>query len=87
MKVEIIGFIASVITTVSFMPQVYKIFKTRRACDISLSSFSSVLAGAILWAVYGYLISSYSLIFTNFVITVLSGAIVASKFYFKDNPV
>ena len=79
MNIEIIGFIAGTLTTISFLPQVITIWKTKSTKDISFSMYLLFLIGVLLWILYGTLIHSYAMIVTNG-ITVL---LVALIFYFK----
>jgi MtN3 and saliva related transmembrane protein len=50
---EIIGFLAGIVSLVGFIPQTIKAIKTRRTKDISLSSFIMIGASALLWIIYG----------------------------------
>jgi MtN3 and saliva related transmembrane protein len=79
MNIELIGFLAGTLTTISFLPQVITIWKTKSTKDISFSMYLLFLMGIILWLLYGILIHSYSIIIANG-ITVLLVAII---FYFK----
>jgi len=65
MNQEIIGYLAAFFTTVAFIPQVYKIFKTNQTEDISLALFVTFCLGVVLWLVYGILLSSMPMIFAN----------------------
>lgn len=64
-KVEIIGFIAAVVTTLSMIPQVYKVIKTKVTAGISLGYFVLLQVGMFLWLTYGLLIMNYPLIVAN----------------------
>ena len=75
----IIGLVAGLLCTVSFLPQVIKAFKTRRTKDLSLATFSILSAGLFLWIIYGILISQIPIILTNIMILVLSLLILAMK--------
>jgi len=79
MNAEIIGLIAGTLTTVSFLPQVITIWRTKSTKDISFWMYSLFLTGVIFWLVYGMLIHSWSVIIANLVTIVL----VAIIFYFK----
>jgi len=52
--IKIIGFIAAVLTSISFLPQVWKTLKTKSTKDISLSTFLIGFVGTSLWLVYGF---------------------------------
>lgn len=68
---EAIGFGAAVLTTIAFLPQVYKTYKTKDVSSLSLPMLILFFIGIILWLIYGILRYSYSMIFAN-TITVVS---------------
>jgi MtN3 and saliva related transmembrane protein len=59
---EIIGFIAGILVASSLIPQTLKSWKTKSTSDISISWMLINLSGQTLWIVYGFMISSISLI-------------------------
>ena len=65
MDVEIIGFVAALLTTSAFVPQVIKVWKSKSSNGVSLSMYLVLLVGVSLWGVYGYLIDSMSIIIAN----------------------
>lgn len=62
---EIIGFVAAILTTGSFIPQVLKAHRTKSTKDLSFGSFSSLALGMFLWLVYGYMISALAVLVGN----------------------
>ena len=74
-----IGLIAGLLTTMAFIPQVWKIYRTKSGKDISARMFSLFSAGVVLWLVYGILLESMPLILSNAVTLVLSLTIIALK--------
>lgn len=77
--IETLGMVAAALTTAAFLPQVVKTFKTRQTRDISLVMFGMMTTGIALWLIYGLLIASWPLIFSNTITFVLAGAILALK--------
>lgn len=77
--IEIIGLIAAFLTTASFLPQVYKTWKTKDVSSLSLPMFLMFFLGVMLWLVYGVLLKSPALILANSV-TVISSFLLV---YFK----
>ena len=57
--VETIGAIAAVITTLGWLPQVAKVFQSRRAEDISLFANLAIGAGVFLWFIYSLMLGSW----------------------------
>lgn len=74
-----IGLAAATLTTVAFLPQVVKVWRTRSTRDISFSAFSILFAGAALWLLYGILISDAPLIAGNAIGVMLIGTILLFK--------
>jgi MtN3 and saliva related transmembrane protein len=83
MPVEIIGGIAGFLCTVSFLPQVIKIIRSKNAKDISLSTFIIFASGVFIWVIYGLLINDLPVIMTNVVIFILAMLIVFMKIKYK----
>ena len=78
-----LGLIAGALTTISFVPQVIKIWKTKYARDISLGMFAIFSSGALLWLLYGVRIGSLPVIAANAVTLGLSLTILVFKIRFK----
>lgn len=79
MATFILGMCAGALCTISFVPQVIKIIKTRNTRDLSLLTFSVFALGVFLWFVYGLIIKQVPVIFTNAVMFVLALIIVGMK--------
>jgi MtN3 and saliva related transmembrane protein len=80
---EIIGLIAGACTTFSFVPQILEIWRTKSTKDISLGMYAIFTTGIILWAVYGFLISSLSMIIWNIVTFLFAVTILLFKLHWK----
>jgi MtN3 and saliva related transmembrane protein len=80
---ELIGMVAGTLTTVSFVPQVMKTWKSRSAKDISLGMFLLFSLGVALWLIYGIGISSMPVILANAITLVLALGIILMKVTFK----
>ncbi len=77
--IELIGMLAGVLTTVAFVPQVIKTFRTGSARDFSLPMLVMFVSGLILWLVYGVLHGSAGLIGANAATLLLASPILAIK--------
>ena len=82
-QIEIIGLIAAVLTTFSFMPQVYKIWKLKSSDGVSLSMYLFMFTGVVMWFFYGILIDSIAVISANLVAGVLQLIIIYFKLKLK----
>jgi len=80
---EILGFIAATITTVSFVPQVYKTWKSKSVESLSLTMYSAFLIGIVLWLIYGIHLNSLPMILANSVTAVLALLLIIFKFRYK----
>ncbi len=65
METELIGSVAAVLTTLSFLPQVIKTWNSRSAADLSWIWLIGFSAGLSLWLVYGFALMSWPLIAAN----------------------
>lgn len=61
----IIGYIAGTLTTISFVPQVFRAWKLKETRDLSLAMLLLFAVGVCLWAVYGIWIDSLPVIAAN----------------------
>ena len=71
MNVEFIGLLAAILTTSSFVPQLQKIWRDKNVQGLSLGMYLVMLAGVILWLVYGVMIQSLSIIVANIITALL----------------
>jgi len=71
------------LTTIAFLPQVIKAWKSKHTKDISLIMFIVLTIGIFLWVVYGFLILSMPVIAANVVTFVLALTILILKLKYK----
>ncbi|HGY5537655.1 MAG: SemiSWEET transporter [Prochlorococcus sp.] len=81
-SMDILGLIAGSLTTIAFVPQLLKVWKSKSAQDISYVMFIMFIAGIILWEIYGWGIHSMPVILFNVITFVLGLAILVLKFIF-----
>lgn len=82
-SVTLIGLAAATLTTVAFVPQVVRTWRTRSTHDISLPMFLVLAAGIVLWLIYGAMIRDMPLILANLVTLVLVLMILFFKLRYK----
>ena len=80
---EILGLIAAVFTTTSFLPQVFKTYKTKDTSGLSLSMYIIFFIGVLLWLIYGVLINSLSIILANIITASLTLYLLLMKIRYK----
>ena len=78
----IVGFFAGFLTTVSFLPQVLKTWKSRSTSDLSMGMLSIFSLGVMCWLVYGFLHQESPMIFWNSVTLILVLVILILKLKF-----
>ncbi len=76
---EAVGMVAGLLTTVAFIPQVAKTWRTRSARDFSLNMLVLFTIGVALWLVYGIMIHALPVILPNIVTLLLSAYILSVK--------
>jgi MtN3 and saliva related transmembrane protein len=81
--VTAIGLIAGTLTTVSFLPQVIRVWKTHSTKDLSLVMFLLFSAGVVMWLIYGIYLGQLPVIIANAVTLVLAIIILTFKFIYK----
>ncbi len=79
---QMVGYVAGFLTTVSFLPQVIKVWKSRSAKDISLGMFVLFTLGVSLWLVYGVMLGGAPIIVANAVTLVLASLVLVAKLRF-----
>jgi MtN3 and saliva related transmembrane protein len=75
----VVGGIAAVLSTVSFVPQATKIIRSRDTSGISTGMYLVTVAGFTLWIVYGAMQAAWPLIASNSICLVLSAFILTMK--------
>lgn len=63
--ISIVGFVAAIFTTISFLPQAVKTIKTKHTKDLSIGMYSFFVIGVLLWFIYGILIHDFPVIIAN----------------------
>ena len=62
---EILGFVAAILTTLSFLPQALRIRRLGTAGDVSLVMYLMMFFGQGLWLTYAFVIQSPSMVVAN----------------------
>lgn len=81
---QILGLIAGGLTTVAFLPQVIKTWKSKSAKDLSLAMFFVFALGTLLWLIYGIIIQQLPIILANSITLALASVLLYFKLRFKD---
>jgi MtN3 and saliva related transmembrane protein len=62
---NIVGLAAGICVTIAVIPQIIKVWKSKKVKNVSLTMFSTLTLGIFLWVVYGYLKKDYPIMITN----------------------
>jgi MtN3 and saliva related transmembrane protein len=71
-QTEILGYIAAVLTTVAFVPQVVLVYRTKDTDSISLLMFLIFNCGLVCWGIYGLILNQLPIILANGVTLILA---------------
>jgi MtN3 and saliva related transmembrane protein len=78
-----VGLAAGFLTTAAFVPQVWKIYQTKSAKDVSLPAFLAFAVGVAMWFAYGILKQEPPISIWNGITLALAIAIVVMKIRYK----
>ena len=75
-NIELIGLLAAAFTTIAFIPQVFKVIKTKSSDGLSLTTYLIFIIGVGLWLIYGLIKSSISMVIGNGITIILAFLII-----------
>ena len=78
-----LGYVAGVLTVLSFVPQVHRAWRTRATRDLSVGMFALLITSGVLWISYGVLRTDWPVVVTNGGMVTLTSAILAAKLRYK----
>ena len=81
--IDVIGTLAAVLTTASFVPQAWHTFRTRDVRGISLGMYSAFTLGVACWLVYGLLLSAWPIVIANCITLALAATILVMKLRYR----
>lgn len=81
---NIVGIAGSIFSSVSFLPQVIKLWKTKSAKDLSMMTLLFLILNVSTWLTYGILINDFPIIITNIIVLSMVLLMVYFKLTFKQ---
>lgn len=78
--IEIAGHTGAFLSSVTFVPQVYKVWKSKSVGDLSLTMMLIVFSSTLIWLIYGYSLNLLPVIICNSIICALSVLLIYFKF-------
>ncbi len=85
MSKDLYGFSAALLTTIAFLPQVIRTYKTKKVDDISLLMLLLFISGLMLWIVYAIQANSVPVLLANLVTLFLNCLILVMKLIYKSS--
>ena len=83
--IDLFGFLAALLTTIAFLPQLYKTWQTKSADDVSLVMLILFLTGLFCWIVYGLKIHSIPILVANIITFIFNFSILILKLSYNKN--
>ena len=83
--IDFFGFSAAFLTTIAFLPQLYKTWKTKSAEDVSLIMLILFITGLICWIIYGIEINSVPILSANIITFIFNFSILVLKLSYRNN--
>ncbi len=77
--IECLGTLAGLLSTLSFLPQAIKVWRTQSSRDLSLGMYVLYTFALLFWGIYGWLIQSWPLLITEVLTFLLSLYILIMK--------
>ena len=85
---DVYGFIAASLTTVAFLPQVIKTWRTKKAEDVSTMMLLMFITGLLFWIIYAIQTHSLPVLMANIITFIFNLIILTLKFiYGKETSV
>tara|TARA_Y100001968_G_C19231204_1_gene654549 strand:+ start:494 stop:769 length:276 start_codon:yes stop_codon:yes gene_type:complete len=81
--IDLFGFSAAFLTTIAFLPQLYKTWETKSAEDVSLVMLILFITGLICWIIYGSKIHSTPILVANIVTFIFNFSIFLLKIIYR----
>ena len=82
---DLFGFSAALLTTIAFLPQLYKTWTTKSAEDVSLIMLILFITGLFCWIIYGSRIHSIPILVANVVTFIFNFSILILKISYNKN--
>ena len=86
LMITVIGSAAAVLTTSSFLPQIFKAYRTKSMDDVSRYLMSFFATGTFLWMVYGIFKADWVIIGANATAMGFNIILLYMKFAYRKTP-
>ena len=82
--IEVVGLFGAFLSSVTFIPQVYKAWQSKSVGDLSMTMILIVFSSTIVWIVYGVSLILWPVIICNSIMAVLTMLLIYFKLTFKN---
>lgn len=82
-SITILGLVAGALTTIAFLPQMFKTWQSKSAKDVSFAMLITFNAGIFLWLIYGISLQALPIILANSVTLVFNLIILWLKIKYR----
>ncbi len=82
-SIDLIGYFAAILTSVSFVPQVLHTFRSRDVRGISLGMYSAFTIGVACWLIYGLILGAWPIVVANLFTLLMASAILIMKLRYR----
>jgi len=83
--IDLFGFLAALLTTIAFLPQLYKTWETKSADDVSLIMLILFIIGLLFWIIYALKINSIPILVANIITFIFNFSILILKLTYSKN--
>lgn len=84
--IEVMGHLGALLTSITFIPQVYKAWQTKSVGDLSMSMILIVFISTLVWLTYAISKMLWPVILANVVVSLLSVVLIVFKLTFQKQP-
>lgn len=83
MPQELYGYIAGILMSIAYLPQIYRVLKTKSANDFSYWMLGLYATATFLWGIHGVIFNSISMIIFNGVVFLQIVAVIVLKLIYS----
>ena len=80
------GFVAAALTTIAFLPQVIKTWRTKKAEDVSIVMLLLFITGLLFWIVYAIQTNALPVLIANIITFIFNTIILTLKLVYRKQP-
>ena len=82
--IEVVGHVGAFLSSITFIPQVIKAWKSKSVGDLSMAMILIVFTSTLVWLVYGVNLMLWPVIVCNSIMAVLTMLLIYFKLTFKN---